>query len=634
MRLFFIILFCLSSASSFTQEFNTSFGRIGQKEVDLQQYEHDEDAEAVVLFDIGKSHFIKNEGSIDVVFERKTRIKILAESGLEYAEIEIPYYIDGSQKELVYDLEASTYNIEDGKLHTTTFDEKNTYDETINNNWMVKKFAIPNVRSGSIIEYAYKISSPFKFNLHDWEFQWKIPVVYSEYIVNTIPFYEYTWLLQGSSNFDIQESYTAKTLPRHFGSIEYKDIVNRYVKKNIPAFDNTEFISSVNDYIIKLDFQLSKVNYPSGHSIEIMTTWEKMIEELLKHSDFGKYINKSAKAASKLIEDNEILNKSDQEKFDFAIDYVKKNFSWDKRYRKYATDSPKKMIEAKYGSSADINLFTIGFLNTLGIEAYPLLISTRDHGKIKYDYPFAHFFNYVIILARVDDQLILSDATEPLSLNKRIPTRCINDKGLIIQEEKVSWIKLETTLPSSIKTSLVLDFSEDEVNVLNSTTLTEYDALNFRKNYSDNTVLISEKIKENGYTLIDSTINVTNTFEVNKPLIVAYQHTLKQEIVSNKLFVKPFLNEIIDENPFKQKTRTYPIDFTYPQKRTYQSYFEIPEGYELTYIPEDVIINNDLFGLIFQVKNEGKSITVFFDYVFKQSTYQVADYSKIKFYFN
>ena len=81
-----------------------------------------------------------------------------------------------------------SYNFENGRLNKSSFDASNTYDEKKNEYWNIKKFAIPNVKVGSVIEYKYKINSQNKFNFRDWEFQWKIPVVYSEYVTKNDSF--------------------------------------------------------------------------------------------------------------------------------------------------------------------------------------------------------------------------------------------------------------------------------------------------------------------------------------------------------------------------------------------------------------------------------------------------------------
>jgi hypothetical protein len=619
------------------QNFLKEFGKITNDEIELKEYALDKDAEAVVLFDIAKSYFIDSDNSFDVVFERITRIKILSEAGIKWAEVEIPFYQEGGIYEKVYDIEAYAYNYENGNgnINKTPFNLSNAFDEKINNYWNVKKFAIPNVKEGTIIEYKYKISSQYKFNLRDWEFQWRIPVVYSEYEVKMIPFYEYSYLLQGASKFDSQTSYVDKGLSRQFASISYKDMVHKYIMKELPAFDNEEFITSINDYIIKIDFQLSKINYLNGASINVMTTWEEMNKELLKHKDFGKYIQKSEKFGLKLLDIEAIVLKNEKERFNYIINYVKGNYNWNNNNGKYASKTPGKFVDEKYGNAADINLFTIGLLNASGIEAKPVLISTRSNGKIKYDMPFTHFFNYVIILANVNGDYILSDATEIMGLNNRIPSRCINDKGLIIQNDKIEWIGLECIFPSTITTDLTIEICDKE-NICSSISksATEYDASYYRNNYTDKIETIKKKLETTDFSIIDTSIMVKNQLDKENPYILTYKQTSKPEIVNEKFYLSPFLNETISDNPLKQKERTYPIDMTYPKQRIFKSTISIPEGYKVDYMPSAQKINNHLFELNYSTMSIDNQIIISFDYYFKKSVYSADDYSKIKFYFN
>ena len=84
------------------QSFSKEFGKIGIDEKELTQYAPDESAVAVVLFDIGKSHFVRIGNSFEVVFERTTRIKILSNAGLDWAEVEIPFYQEGQINEIIF----------------------------------------------------------------------------------------------------------------------------------------------------------------------------------------------------------------------------------------------------------------------------------------------------------------------------------------------------------------------------------------------------------------------------------------------------------------------------------------------------------------------------------------------------
>lgn len=630
-----ISILILSSQVVYCQNFSKEFGKVGRDDIDLIQYQKEMDAEAVVMFDYGKSYFARTEDSYDVVFERTTRVKILSEAGIKWAEVEIPFYHEGGIYEEVNNIEAASYNFENGLLNKTAFNISNAFDEKLNNYWTVKKFAIPNVKPGSIIEYKYKIKSQYKFNLRDWEFQWKIPVIYSEYEVRMIPFYEYSWLLQGTDKFDFKDSYVDKGLSHQFGSVNYQEMVHKFVKKDIPAFNSEEFITTVNDYIMKIDFQLSKINYPDGRKISIITTWKELIDDLNKNEDFGKFVRKTEKLASKLIGPSVSQLTTEKEKFDFVIDYMKKNFNWNDAYGKYASKSPGKLIDEKHGNSADLNLFAIGLLNYAGIRAYPVILSTRDNGKIYDKYPYSSFFNYVLIHAKVDGGDILSDVTNPHCLNNRIPTQCINNKGLLINAESVQWVGLESLRPSEIRTNIVIEKVSDETQISTvSVTANEYDALYFRDNYGDDINKIKEYFKSEFYTLIDTSIVTQNQNELEKPYQIAYKLSSQPETVNEKLVFSPFINETLSDNPLKQKERTYPIDMIYPRKRTFTSTIKIPGGFKVDFLPAESKINNQQFELNYSVVQSEQIIRVSFDYFFKSPVYQPVDYTKIKFYFN
>ena len=260
---------------------------------------------------------------------------------------------------------------------------------------------------------------------------------------------------------------------------------------------------------------MAKVNYKTGGSQEIITTWTKLIQELNKHENFGKYIKKSKKSASKLLNIDEVLTKTPKERFNTVLDYVKNNYKWNNFLGKYTTKSSSKFLKEKHGSCADINLFTIGLLNAVGIEAYPVLSSTRSHGKIKYDYPYSHFFNYVLIYAKVDGKTILSDATDPLNDNQRIPVRCINDKGLVIEKDKQNWVKLNATRLSETQYFFTSTPSVEEVKTDVMTYSTQYKGLYNRKVYGENKQKIKEELNKQSYNVSEESIGVKNSLKKN-----------------------------------------------------------------------------------------------------------------------
>lgn len=633
-QLLFLVLLLLDiHAMSHAQNFNNEFGKVGKDDLDLSSYSIDKSAEAAVISDVGSSYFERVNDSFDLIYERTTRLKIFKEAGIKWATIEIPYYQEGDIYEEVFDIEACTYNFVNGMFTRTYLDLKNSHEEKINQFWNIKKFVMPNVKEGSVIEYRYKVRSQFFFNLRNWKFQWKIPVIYSKYFTKMIPFYQYTWLLQGANKFDFQKSYLDEGIERQFGAVKFQDMDYEYVMKNIPAFNDEEFITSDDDYLIKLDFQLSKVTNQYGISQNVMTTWPEMIKDFIKDEDFGGYSRKSENMASKIFDLKSLSLLPTLQKFDSILNYVKSNYSWNKLTGIEASKSPKIFMKDKLGSDVEMNLFAVGLLNAAGIKASPVIISTRKNGKIKYDYPFAHFFNYVLILADIDGKRVLTDATTPLMSNYRIPERCINDRGLIIQKDKVEWLSLQSQVPSNTQKIINIALSDSTQNSLVKVVATEYTAFDYRNDFGSNAKTIKKNLLDKGYSVIDSSIVVTNQADSRKPYILKYSITDRPEKINDKIYVSPFLHEVITDNPLKQDSRTYFIDMIYPKKIAYFTEINIPEGYKVDFLPEKDKIENDQFGLEYFTTTTENKIDVSFIYYFKTPVYEASEYTKIKYYF-
>ncbi|MCB8999133.1 MAG: hypothetical protein H6540_03560 [Bacteroidales bacterium] len=108
----------------------------------LTQYSKDTSAAAVFLFDDGDIEFrVNNNGSFQYVFSRHFRIKIFKKSALGLADFSISLYQKGSSKEELSNLNASSYNLVDGKVVESKLKNDEIFKETSENH-IVKKFAL------------------------------------------------------------------------------------------------------------------------------------------------------------------------------------------------------------------------------------------------------------------------------------------------------------------------------------------------------------------------------------------------------------------------------------------------------------------------------------------------------------
>lgn len=602
-------------------------------ELKMESWPGDKLAEAGVIYDKGIVKFVLNnaDSGFDIHFSRATKIKIFNEAGIKYATVEIPLYYSNGEQERVERIKGVVYNMEGGMPKATHFDPKLVYEEKINNNWKVKKFALPNVKAGSVVEYSYLVITPFVFNLPDWEFQWDIPVKLSKLTAAIVPFYEYMFLFQGAKKFDRQVSGPSNDEQR-LGSATYKEMIHDFELHNVPAFRDEDFITSRKDFIKKIDFQLTNTTNIYGTKTRVMTTWKELCKDMMNEERFGKFIA----AAKRDCKQTAVFDASLDTTANFlnAINAVKNQYNWDKRYNFLASKSVKEFTSQKTGTSSEINLYAIGMLNAMGIDALPLLISTRSHGRIISDYPFINAFNHVLICALIEGNYVIADATDPYYPTDVLPIECINGKGYLVDKNSSdTWLALYNTKLSDVGQLIEMTYNSanDEINATITTIAANHDAVKLRKK------IVSDKdqFKKWLYGNLDiENFEIENLDENDKRLTIKASSSMGPEKSDKHIFIDPFLGLCEKKNIFKSESRDYQVDLTYKYRRSYSSKFTIPDGYKLVSLPSPIQIDNPLMQINVIVSQSESEIHTNATYLFTKSLYDAADYAKLKALFN
>ncbi len=633
-RFFWVVMVSLIfGVTAYGQEsFETKFGIVSKTDFALKQNPEYKNAPAVVMDDLGKSQFFMDGKGTTIVFNRRTKIKIFTDAGSSYARVEIPFIISDQVKEWVNNVEAITFNHQGGQIVKTKLKPKDVLIKKLSSTRYIEEFTLPNVKKGSIIEYRYALRTNSVYRLPSWNFQWTIPVMYSDYNVHMPPFYRYTWVLQGAKKLDYKKTYIDHSVTRSFQGQGYYDYVYDLAMTDVPAFKEKNFMPTPNDYLMRVSFQLSKKFYPGGGSEDIIASWPKLIIKLLKQDDFGKYLKEATKFSSKLMNLKSLKQKPEEDRFNTVLNFMKNHFKWNSDLNIMASQKPKKVITDKSGNSADINLLTISLLRDAGIDAYPVILSTRSHGKVNSNYPYPAFFNDVIILAKINGKQVLTDATSPDCLNKMIPIRCINGKGLVVRNGKVSWVLLNKGTLSQTTTKNNISFQNGNLQVNVAKTATKYDALSFTNtNYDADT--LKKEMGSQHYKVIGSTISIKNQTANNKSFKLNYSFYAHPEIAGNKMFVEPFYSGMLKNNMFTQSERTVPVDMIYPNKKEITTTITIPSGYKLGSLPKSLKIDNPMFQMEYNALQTGDKITVTLKYYFKQAIYPASEYLKLKSFF-
>jgi hypothetical protein len=607
--------------------------RVSSPDLTMDVFEKDSLANALVLYEFGKSYI--DDTNFDLTFEFNQKLKILNRNGFDKANITVYLYNNEDDKEIVQDIIATTYNIENGEITSTKLDKNNIYKEKYNDNYTLVKFSMPNVKPGSVITYSYKIKSPFIYKYKSWRFQDDIPKLYSEYQTSIPAVYEYNIKLVGSLKLDKNE----QVIKRHCvvnGVGGYADCtVTIYVMKNIPAFINESFMTTRDNYLSRIEYELKTVKGFDGSRKNITRTWRSADKELKVDESIGRQMKKNGLVKGLLntkitSEINELIKSKSIFKF------IQNNYTWNEKFNTFNNVSVKDLIKTKTGNVSEINLLLYNILSEQGINVTPVLLSTRSNGLPTKIYPVISDFNYIILQANINGEKYFLDATDKYLSFGQIPFRCLNQYGRLLDFKNGSeWvpIKVKTSSIKQYNVSLSINESQETVGNVKYKT-TGYHALPIKSSFFRNP---SEHFKsyQDKFPEIEILNYKTNYDDKNSALFEEmFDVKLSNQLVGDNLYINPFLFVFFESNPFKLEERTYPIDFGYKDAYLYSLKFKIDKGYEVVDFPKEKLykLPNNKGTVVLKSLKKNNTVSIYFKFDFKDAIYDSSYYPYLKEY--
>lgn len=579
----FIITIVLSF--NFLSSQNYDFGKVSKVELEEKYHYKDSSVSAAILYRNERIvfNYVENQGFIQNR-EVHERIKIYNKDGFNWATKKIRLLRSNSQKETLIGLKGFSYNLEQDKIKKEKLKNDGKFEENYNEFLKISSFTMPNVKEGTIIEYKYTITSP-RISIDDIIFQFSIPLNKLDIRVETPEYYVYNkqFNLQASYLPKIETSYKNTTIP-----FSYKIDVFSVNEVDVPALRSEAFAGNINNYRSKLAMELSAyLNNMKLVEKSFSSTWEEVSKTVYDNEDFGGQLGKFNVYKTDL----EAILAGVEDDFEKALiveSFVKSKVKWNGNYGKYAEKGVRSAYKNGEGNDADINLMVVSMLRSQGVNANPVVLSTRNNGIPLF--PSREVFNYVICSVQQKDEYLLIDATEQYSTNNVLPLRVLNWQGRLMEDtNKSRWINLQASKHSSEATVLNVKINDDyTITGKVAKNLSNYIAYFYREKYAnmkeDDHVKSLEKDKGD---IEISELNVENFKSSAKPIKVNYEYELTDGIdeIGDKLYFTPLLFLRDKENPFKLEERQYPIDFIIPNSEKYLVNILIPEGFEVEYLP-------------------------------------------------
>ncbi|MDB5223964.1 MAG: hypothetical protein JWN83_2631 [Chitinophagaceae bacterium] len=597
--------FLCSITSIFAQEKSpVKFGKISPEEFNLSKYNFDTSVSAVVISDVGSSTFEgNNKGWFTLVFKHQKRIKILNKNGFEAANVEIPLYSDGTDEEKLDNLKAYTYNLENGNIIKTELESNAIFKDKLSKNLVNKKFTFPAVKEGSIIEYSYTVKSDFLFNLQPWTFQGDYPRIWSEYQASMPEFFVYVTLSQGYQPFHIKNESQGfcqyrVTVPGGVSTDEHYSLSGttsdyRWVMKDVPSLKEEGFTSTLKNHIAKIEFQLSQYRFPNVPIKDIMGNWLTVNQKMLEREDFGLPINKSNNWLDDDMKPIVAGAVTNLEKAKNIYAFIRDNFTCTDYNDLYLNNPLKTVFKNKNGSVSDINLLLIAMLHHESIEAYPVILSTREHGFASDLYPLMNRFNYVIAEAKFNGSNVYLDASHPSLAFGRLPSECYNGYARVISKEP-DVVDLSADSLREAKVTLVFIGNTEKGNIEGSfkTEPGYYESLSIREKIkAKGQAEFFKKIQSAYLSSLDITQPYIDSIKLpEQPLTIHYNFKMN-DMGEDIIYFNPMMAEGYRNNFLKAAERKYPVEMPYTFDETYILTMEVPKNYTVEEIPKSAKVN-------------------------------------------
>lgn len=569
------------------QRKNEKWGKISESDLKMTHYTPDSAASAVILQDIGEVALKYQGNAFYTHFKRHRRIKIFDTKALDEGNIRIPYYSYGNA-EKIRDIDIQIF-FPNGEKQKVKSDQVMT--EKINKRLSAKKVFVPNISPGCIIEYRFEMESEFIFALQDWYFQHELPVRWSEVSVTIPQYFNYVFLIRKPRELDLQESEEISEMGA--GGVQYPAIKTVYGLAKLPAIKEEPFITTVDDYRAHIGFQLQSVNFPNELPKKIMTDWASLAKEMEDAESFGRKYLKTThfdKAWDDFSEQLNVKQEPAQKIMEKALLFVTQNVKWNEEFRMYPENDLNDAYQKKSGNSGEINLLLVALLRKAGLNAYPLLLSTREHGEMYPAYPFVEQFNSVLAYIQMGDKQHVVDATSPFFAIGQLQTEHYNGAGWIVDENNPNWV--EITAPESSHTwygrvKLTEDGHMNGDFILSMTGQTAAEWRSALKGTSPAVFLKKHFASDYQDMTVDS-IKVKELEACDQALGLEFKCKIPNtaNVVNEFIYCRPVLDFLFTENPLKSLKREFPVDLSHPLKANYVLLLELPNGYDVEELPE------------------------------------------------
>lgn len=632
----------LASSTVNALERNSKMGKPTMEEMEMTTYAPDPEADAVILFsdtDV-RYDYQPNTGQFQLIYYCKERIKVLTQEGAKAGNVSLHYFDPESTSEIEEDirgLKVSTYNLENGKVVRTKMSNDLESSERIDRNNCQVKFAAPNVKVGSVIEYEYKLYSNYFFHPNTWYAQREYPVFYTQYMIGVPDWF--TFFCYPSGICPLVSTRGVDTFTVHVGTqtISTTEIQHKFSGSELPAMKDVDFVFCVDDYNTRVEHELKMIALPGSFTKSYNETWLDLAKQLAEDEDFGARF----KMQNPLAEEQKALALTEdmtiEERVDRLRELLLSQYKWNGSYSLWGASARKirndKDRELNMGS---LDFVMMAMLRDAGINATPVVMSRRSKGRLPL-FPSSRYFNAMVLQVETSDSTYLYvDPTAEGYPVGTLPPDLMADQGLVVRSNGATIVNLGKVAQGSTVYAVQARVSDDGNEMTGSVDIAyrQENAGSVRESFraaKDSVEFAQKRMSLDDLEISSFTISEAraNSDQVKEH----YEFQQQLQNTGDHIYVNPYPFLSLT-SPFTAETRMLPVEWPYAVSTRYVITINIPEGYEVEEVPKSKSIKlNDEMTVTSKIAIQPTSILVRLN-LSRQSTIMLPDkYQDLRSYY-
>ncbi|QHI35872.1 hypothetical protein IMCC3317_12200 [Kordia antarctica] len=496
-------------------------------------------------------------------------------------------------------VEASSLNYINGKyreVEVKEFKEKDELDQSFHDDTKSLNFIYPNLKEGSktYLNYSEKVKNP-RF-LSPFYFGGFSPIAHRK--VTIIVDKDISLIFKEFNTEHVTINFTKK---EKRGNIIYtweiNDVEEYDYESNVTTYKNIlpHIVPIITSYIDENDAKVSLL----GDVSNLYNWYYSLVKDINNEACDTKLVT--------IVNELTANKENDLEKVRAIYYWVQQNIKYiafEYALGGFIPREANDVFQKKFGDCKDNSSILAIMLDVAGLKGNLTWIGTRSIPYSYKDVPTPIVDNHMILAYEYEGKTYFLDATGRY-LPIEFPSSFIQGKEALIGNGENDFRIAEVPVIEA-KKNAIIDASAIYIDGESIVGKGRSEISGYEKNYYFNylesiktdekrTSFYNSLLQKGSNSFLIDKFEETNKYEYDKNFIVDYDFKITNYVksIDDEIYVNLNLNK--DLSSFKsKKDRKYEVKNTYKSHYEYQITFDIPAGYEVSYIPENIAIENPL----------------------------------------